>query len=114
MQRGQAPGEVYRRLNCRGAAPRANNAPMPSDTFAATDAGAAALFRHRPFLFFFLARGTSSFGYQMAAVAIGWGASSQNYHEETVRSLALPCSMRLLNLLTTFSEMLCSQIIDCR
>jgi MFS family permease len=29
-------------------------------------------FGHRPFLFFFLARGFSEFSYQMAAVAVGW------------------------------------------
>jgi len=41
------------------------------------DASAAAfipssLFRHRPFLFYFIARGLSSFAYQIGAVAVGW------------------------------------------
>jgi MFS family permease len=33
---------------------------------------AQALLGHRPFLFYFLARGFSEFAYQMAAVAVGW------------------------------------------
>jgi MFS family permease len=33
---------------------------------------ARALLGHRPFLFYFLARGFSEFAYQMAAVAVGW------------------------------------------
>src|ERR1700761_6807046 len=33
---------------------------------------AESLFAHRPFLFYFLARGLSRFGYQIAAVAAGW------------------------------------------
>jgi MFS family permease len=35
-------------------------------------ASAALLFAHRPFLFYFLARGFSEFSYQIAAVAVGW------------------------------------------
>ncbi|MDD2706208.1 MAG: MFS transporter [Acidocella sp.] len=35
-------------------------------------ANTQALFRHRPFLLFFIARGISSFAYQIAAVAVGW------------------------------------------
>ncbi|GLR65557.1 MFS transporter [Acidocella aquatica] len=33
---------------------------------------AAALLRHKPFRLFFMARGMSSFAYQIAAVAVGW------------------------------------------
>ncbi len=43
---------------------------MPSDTVAPP--GAATLFRHPPFLFFFLARCAATLAYQVAAVAIGW------------------------------------------
>ena len=35
-------------------------------------AGPVSLLRHRPFLFFFFARGFSEFSYQISAVAIGW------------------------------------------
>jgi MFS family permease len=38
----------------------------------ASFASAATLFRHRPFLFYFLARGFSEFARQIAAVAVGW------------------------------------------
>jgi MFS family permease len=34
--------------------------------------GATTLFRHRPFALYFLARGFSSFAYQIGAVAVGW------------------------------------------
>jgi MFS family permease len=43
---------------------------MPSEDLAAPAANA--LFRHQPFLFFFLGRGFSSFSYQIGAVAVGW------------------------------------------
>jgi MFS family permease len=41
---------------------------MSSPTFV----GAGALFRHRPFVFYFWARTLSEFSYQIAAVAVGW------------------------------------------
>jgi MFS family permease len=44
---------------------------MSSDVVAIAP-GARALFRHRPFLGFFLARVFSSFAYQIGAVAVGW------------------------------------------
>jgi MFS family permease len=44
---------------------------MPSDLAVATP-GASLLFRHKPFLNFFLARAFSSFAYQIGAVAVGW------------------------------------------
>lgn len=34
--------------------------------------GAGALFRHRPFVFYFWARTFSEFSYQIGAVAVGW------------------------------------------
>jgi MFS family permease len=37
-----------------------------------TDAGARALFRHTPFIYYFLGRGFSAMAYQMGAVAVGW------------------------------------------
>jgi MFS family permease len=37
-----------------------------------TDAGARALFRHTPFICYFLGRGFSAMAYQMGAVAVGW------------------------------------------
>jgi len=40
--------------------------------FAPLPAGSAILFRHRPYLFYFLARGFSEFSRQIAAVAVGW------------------------------------------
>jgi hypothetical protein len=44
---------------------------MPAD-LAIAPPGAASLFRHPPFLNFFLARAFSSFAYQIGAVAVGW------------------------------------------
>jgi MFS family permease len=38
----------------------------------ASSGSAGTLFRHRPFLFFFSARGFSKFCYQIGAVAVGW------------------------------------------
>ena len=35
-------------------------------------ASSSVLFSHRPFLFYFLARGFSEFAQQIAAVAVGW------------------------------------------
>jgi MFS family permease len=37
-----------------------------------TSAGVRALFRHRPFLFYFASRGLSKFCFQIGAVAVGW------------------------------------------
>jgi len=45
---------------------------MDSGNIPAASAGTRALFGHRPFLLLFLARGCSSFAYQIGAVAIGW------------------------------------------
>jgi len=44
---------------------------MPSEILAASP-GTRVLFRHQPFLCFFLARSFSSFSYQIGAVAVGW------------------------------------------
>lgn len=45
---------------------------MSSGSAEVLSAPAATLLRHIPFLRYFLARGTASFAYQMAAVAVGW------------------------------------------
>jgi MFS family permease len=45
---------------------------MSSDTIAVPSPVARVLFRHQPFLFFFVGRGFSGFAYQMGAVAFGW------------------------------------------
>ncbi len=45
---------------------------MSSGTIAVPPSGAAALLRHPPFALFFLARGFSTFAYQISAVAVGW------------------------------------------
>src|ERR1700722_2313229 len=37
-----------------------------------TPTSSVALLKHRPFLFYFLARGFSEFSRQVAAVAVGW------------------------------------------
>jgi MFS family permease len=45
---------------------------MASETIMVPPVGAGALFRHQPFLLFFIGRGFSSFAYQISAVAVGW------------------------------------------
>jgi MFS family permease len=45
---------------------------MTSGPVALPSPKARALFRHKPFRQFFMARGLSSFAYQIAAVAVGW------------------------------------------